>query len=531
MEEEADIITNILNQKSQKKKYENPFKEDNICYSHKIKSKRIPFFRKDNLNANIYSNTIKKISQITPEKKLTKQKIKSDLRANHFSSNSNIFNKNKINIKFITDKKLNYNNTHINSDLKRNLTHKKLFGIKRIIQNSAHKNTKETKTIFNKIKSKKIFENNSKLICKKKNTKKHCENKNITNHKVNTESTLNLFNRDKFKLYTKSNLSILQNITNIINIPNTNNNFVLKKNNNDIKSKISNKNQLKSDKIINKQKSNIKFTITKNNNYICNNKFSNKNNFFKNHINYNSDANILTDKLKKKDKLLYIDHYKNNRNIYINNNKININEKTKNKNNNVLNKEKIIQAKKGINEVIIKVSNSTLKANNNSANTKPTNISSFIISEKNNELNINKIIENPFKRSNFKEHMKFINLNTNQKKQFLLDNYSKTKESESKFLNYDLGQTNGLSIMGDSLICSFNNSYNKNYDKKGKQIVEIEHSLEYMERIANEVLGSRKNLKKIKESYCELIDNKSIDEMKEGEDIHRIINLPINFKK
>ena len=52
-----------------------------------------------------------------------------------------------------------------------------------------------------------------------------------------------------------------------------------------------------------------------------------------------------------------------------------------------------------------------------------------------------------------------------------------------------------------------------------------------MERIANEMLGSCKELKKMKESNCELMDNISIDEMKEGEDIHRIINLPINFKK
>ena len=532
MEEEADSIINNFNQKNQKKKYENPFKGDNIYNSHKIKSKKITFFKKDNLNTNNYSNTIKKINQETPEKNILKQNIKSDLSRNHFSSNSNIFINNKIDIKYISDKKVNYNNTCITSDFKRNSTLKKLIGVKRIIKNTIHHNNKETKTIFNKIKGKKIFGNSSKIICKKKINEKHCENKNIINHKVNTESTLNILNKHKFRLYNKTNIPNIQNIPNITNIPNSYNSIVLKKSEGEIKSEIINKNQLKSDKMINNQKSNIKYNYTKSNNYININKLNNKKNFFKNHINYNSDANILTEKLKKKkNKLKYIDNYKNNKKSNININTNNIKEKI-NKNSNNINKEKIIQDKKRTTEVIIKVSNSTLKANNNSANTKPTNISSFIIYEKNNEQNTHKINESPVKRTNFKEHMKFINLNTNQIKQFLLDNYSKTKESESKFLNYDLGQTNGLSIMADSLLCSFDNSYNKKFDKKnGNQIIEYEHSLEYMERIANEMLGSSKNLKKIKESYCELVDNISIDEMKEGEDIHRIINLPINFKK
>ena len=529
MEEETDTIINNFNQKSQKRKNENPFKDDNIYNSYKIKSRKIHFFKKDNFNTHNISNTKKRINQITPEKNIVKQDFKSDLSRNKFSSNNNIFINNKNDIRYITDKKAIYNKTYLTSDLKRNLTINKLKGMKKIIPSNIHQNNKKTRTIFNNIKYKKIFENTSKFICKKKNNE-HCDNKNFTNHKVKTESTLNILNKHKFKLYNKSNMLNILNTPNT-NIPNTNNSIFLKKNNNDIKSEFFDKNQFKSDKMINNKKSNNKNFNTKKSNYICNNKLLNKNNFFKNHINYNSDANILTDKLKKNNKLIYIDNYKTIKKPNINNH-TNNNEKVNNKNNNNINKEKIVQATKRTNEAIIKVNNSTLKGNNNSANTKPTNISSFLNSEKNNEQNINKIIETPVKSTNFKEHKKFLNLNTNQIKQFLLDNYSKAIESESKFLNYDLGQTNGLSIMVDSLLCSFDNSYIEKLDEKnGKQIIEFEHSLEYMERIANEMLGSCKELKKMKESNCELMDNISIDEMKEGEDIHRIINLPINFKK
>ena len=132
--------------------------------------------------------------------------------------------------------------------------------------------------------------------------------------------------------------------------------------------------------------------------------------------------------------------------------------------------------------------------------------------------------------------MKFIDLNRDQIKILMVDNYNKTKESDSKFLNYELGQTNGLSIT-DSIFYSLENSC-KN-EKNNHKLIECEHSIEYMEKFANEYLNSNRYLpnilndKNIKDSYCDIIDHNlsSLDEFKNGEDIHRIINVQINLKK
>lgn len=249
----------------------------------------------------------------------------------------------------------------------------------------------------------------------------------------------------------------------------------------------------------------------------------------RNQKNFNSDENILINKLKKKIKIL--EDFSNNKNI-------------KNKANDE-SKEILFLSSKKTTEDIVRGLNSTMKGNNKSANTKPTNISSFVISEKNIELNndIDDIQEkikknNIFKNSIFKEHMKFVNLNSNQPNFLLYDNYNLTKENESKFLNYELGLSNGLSgtetILWDYI----------NQDEKSKsKIIELEHPLEYMERMAYEMLDSHKNLpkifkdkedgKKMKDIYYEMIYNNisNIDEMKKGENIHRIINLQINLKK
>jgi hypothetical protein len=188
-----------------------------------------------------------------------------------------------------------------------------------------------------------------------------------------------------------------------------------------------------------------------------------------------------------------------------------------------------------------------MKGNNKSANTKPTNISSFVVSEKNIELNDDiDDIQEKIKRNNiiiknsiFKEHMKFVNLNSNQPNFLLYDNYNLTKENESKFLNYELGLTNGLSKT-DSILWEYNNI---NQEEKSKsKLIELEHPLEYLERMAYEMLDSHIYLQKIykdkedgrmKDSYYEMTDKNisNIDEMKKGENIHRINNLQINLKK
>ena len=359
--------------------------------------------------------------------------------------------------------------------------------------------TKEPKTLLNKNKNKNIFGNSTKLIFKKNNRKS-----------INVESSLNILNEHKFSNKSnlhngifnqihKNNISI-DLINNIINnySQNEKNKYHSKTNNNTIKNK--------------------------------NNKYNNNDKSLKNHKNFNSDENILINKFKKKIKIS--DNFNNNKDI-----KTKANEESK---------EILLLSSKKTTEDIIKGLNSTMKGNNKSANTKPTNISSFVVSEKNIELDDNfdsmeeKIKRNNiFKNSIFKEHMKFVNLNSNQPNFILYDNYNMTKENESKFLNYELGLTNGLSGT-DSLLWEYNN-INQNEKNKSK-LIELEHPLEYMEKMAHEILESHKNLPKLykdkedgrmKDNYYEMTDNNisNIDEMKKGENIHRIINLQINMKK
>ena len=365
--------------------------------------------------------------------------------------------------------------------------------------------TKEPKTILNKNKNKNIFGNSTKLIFKKNNRKS-----------TNVESSLNILN--KHKLSNKSNLQngIFNQIhkynisidlsNNIINnySQNEKNKYDSKTNNNTIKNK--------------------------NNKYNNNDKSLKNHKLTKNQKNFNSDENILINKFKKKIKIS--DNFNNNKDI-----------KTKT---NDESKEILLLSSKKTTEDIVKVLNSTMKGNNKSANTKPTNISSFVVSEKNIELDDNfdsmeeKIKRNNiFKNSIFKDHMKFVNLNSNQQNFLLYDNYNMTKENESKFLNYELGLTNGLSGT-DSLLWEYNN-INQNEKSKSK-LIELEHPLEYMEKMAHEILESHKNLPKLyrdkadgrmKDNYYEMTYNNisNIDEMKKGENIHRIINLQINMKK
>ena len=359
--------------------------------------------------------------------------------------------------------------------------------------------TKEPKTLLNKNKNKNIYGNSTKLIFKKNNRKS-----------INVESSLNILNEHKFS--NKSNLhngifnQIHKNNISIDLINNINNNY--------------------------SQNEKNKYHSKTNNNTIKNknNKYNNNDKSLKNHKNFNSDENILINKFKKKIKIS--DNFNNNKDI-----KTKANEESK---------EILLLSSKKTTEDIIKGLNSTMKGNNKSANTKPTNISSFVVSEKNIELDDNfdsmeeKIKRNNiFKNSIFKEHMKFVNLNSNQPNFILYDNYNMTKENESKFLNYELGLTNGLSGT-DSLLWEYNN-INQNEKNKSK-LIELEHPLEYMEKMAHEILESHKNLPKLykdkedgrmKDNYYEMTDNNisNIDEMKKGENIHRIINLQINMKK
>lgn len=458
--EEKDKKNNDLSVRSnQKKVYQNPFKNDNIYKTNKIKTKQLSIFKKEDLSN--FSNRKQKVNEISKGKNIVKKKLKSYLSINNLNnSNGNILNLNKVS------------------------------------------GTKEPKTILNKYKNKKIFGNSSKLIFNQKYKK--------TN---NAESSLNILNNRKF--------------ANKSNFQNGNSNYVHKYN---ISIDLSNNfinNYSQNDKNKYNSKTNNNTIKVKNSKYDNNDKNLKKNKLERDHKNFNSDENILTSKLKKKIKI--IDNLQN-----IKDSKDEANDEGK---------EILFHSSKKTTGDIVKVLNSTMKANNKSANTKPTNISSFAVSEKNIELDDDvqdKIKRNNiFKNSIFKDHMKFVNLNANQSKLFLYDNYNLTKENDSKFLNYELGLTNGLSGT-DSLLWP---DYNINQEEKSKSnLNELEHPFEYMEKMAYEMLDSHKNLIKIykekadfgmKDIYYEIIDNSisNIDEMKKGEDIHRIINLQINLKK
>ena len=74
-----------------KKFYQNPFKEDIVYKSNKMKTKKISKIKKDNFIIN--SNLKRKLSQISIGKDIMKQSLKHDMS----NSNSNIMNLNETN--------------------------------------------------------------------------------------------------------------------------------------------------------------------------------------------------------------------------------------------------------------------------------------------------------------------------------------------------------------------------------------------------------------------------------------------------
>ena len=499
MEEKTKINNEKNNNIFPTKIYQNPFKEDIIYKSNKIKTKKISIIKKDNFIMN--SKLIKKLSQISTKRNIMKQSIKSEISQNHIYSNTDILNLNKTNYLIKNERK--FENNSISIDFKKNsAVTKQLTNINNYLDKS-----QEAKTILYKDKGKNIFQKNSKLICNKSNRNKKYKFIN----KFDNESTINILNTNKLlKNFNKPSLQ--RNHRTKFKLLNLNTNF---------RSKIvKNKKWLKENIVYPDKKNST--NCNKNNNSIKDNKI------------YNSDVNILTNKIENKNKLKSNKNFDNS--IHKKVQSLNINNSQKNKENN----QRIVQKTKKSTEDIIKKFNCTIIANNKSANTKPTNISSFVISDKKIEQN-NNVTNNNFKimkkNTNLKEHMKFIDLNMNEIKILFLDNHNKTKESDSKFLNYELGQTNGLSIT-DSIFYSLENSLKD--EKDNNKILECEHSKEYMENLANKILNSNKNLEHVhkkeknKDSYCDLIDDNnlsSLNEFKNGENIQRIINFQINLKK
>ena len=195
MEEKTKINNEKNNNIFPTKIYQNPFKEDIIYKSNKIKTKKISIIKKDNFIMN--SKLIKKLSQISTKRNIMKQSIKSEISQNHIYSNTDILNLNKTNYLIKNERK--FENNSISIDFKKNsAVTKQLTNINNYLDKS-----QEAKTILYKDKGKNIFQKNSKLICNKSNRNKKYKFIN----KFDNESTINILNTNKLlKNFNKPSL-------------------------------------------------------------------------------------------------------------------------------------------------------------------------------------------------------------------------------------------------------------------------------------------------------------------------------------
>ena len=386
------------------------------------------------------------------------------------------------------------------------------------------------KSNYNKSSSSDIFRTNNNCI-KSKNSKLKCpkhqafsknnkkikiiKNINLSENKRNNKTSHNIIKKNKSQFYNKPKFIINQN----------KNNFTI------FLEKKQPQKALSSKKFSNNTNKNI--IINKNNNEkktkrVIRNTKSVKNIFHNQLSNINNSCNKMNAKENKT----------NNKIKTIKLNKISKNKILKNKN--------------------IEIPNTSNNNNtNNLSNTKPTNFSSFINSEKNGlswgmistkqieEFNlnnnqntiitgsdVNKIQNKKF--SNFLEHMKFLYINSvNQKYK---QDSKKINENESKFLNYDLGQTNGLSLMLDSILHSNINITLSNIDKNNKETYvnkENKNSIEYektvgeLEKIANQIFENSNLIGNDNVSNEDL----DIEEFKDGENIQKILSMVIKTKQ
>ena len=132
-----------------------------------------------------------------------------------------------------------------------------------------------------------------------------------------------------------------------------------------------------------------------------------------------------------------------------------------------------------------------MKNNVTGISSRPTNISSYLTSE---GKEITKNINEPINKNHFINKI-ILNKIFLMKKKILLNlttelNEKYTQEYESKFLNYELGNSEEIS--------STINYYSGNSIKNNENIrYEYERPLEDIEKIANEIYKSNKKNKKI----------------------------------
>ena len=412
-----------------------------------------------------------------------------------------------------------------------------------------------------------------------KKTNKINLNKNIQgenyNHKKGNNQSLNNQGLNKILTVKQLNLKKIIALPNIQNI-NSNDNIFIRKKNNFINENISTidikNNDIKYQKIFSNSKyiENNRIKLFRNQTQTTSRKKKGQTKYINGHCkNINlmeCKINLLNNNIKNLYKSNYLkskaspsDLTTNQLNYEINTkekNKQNLNDKKINKkivNNNILNKEDIVVCKSEMNlfsnhltkknkmkninnnknneNYVMKNNNISNNRINKTRNTNPKNISFLLSNEKKEEPNINKFYGKPIKRTYFRE---FVNLISKNNSLFPLDSNSKTKDYESKFLNYELGQTNGLSKIPESLICSFNSGFIN--PKNNEKATEYEKSSEEIYKTANRILDSNRKLKKaylnkkVKDYNYAFKFWKNIDELKEGENINRIINLYNNCK-
>ena len=460
---------NFITKKSPKNKIK---KRQNKFLKNKIKEKE-PLSLNSNLNIYkiIHLKDVRNNKLIQQSSSINTDSMNSYL-SNTSNKNININNK-CISLLNKNDNLDNFKRDRIDSDISSisRTANKNQFYINK--QNSERLDKKKKFNNYSKKKKKNNKKNKSKI-------KKKDSNKNIRINKLSPKSirNINILNNPVGHDNKNNNLSDLLNNENKFNIK--------------INDSYNKMREYKSEFKNNFNKNNSKKNFTKD---------YNSSNISNNHI--NDKTNNLNKYIEEKKNFcntrLYSDSSENNKYLRTNNDDINyfkINEK--------------IKIEYNFNNMNEKSTLINFNRNNNDFN-------NHIKDEK--DLIIRKNL-NPVKKSLFTEHMNFLNnqnennINNNNNYEIYNDNYinfpsnnlldsTDKKDYDSKFINYDLGKTNGTFLSKDSFLIYAN----KNNLSKSKinnlidfsknkfnmnNIEEKERTQEEMERLANEYLNMSK---------------------------------------
>ena len=203
---------------------------------------------------------------------------------------------------------------------------------------------------------------------------------------------------------------------------------------------------------------------------------------------------------------------------YIHNQKITDSEKYYKRNNNMKNNKNSnkLKIKNGLRKKII-INKMEKKEKTRNFNLKKNlfNTRTFIVSKK--EKRAPKKIQKQSDRIIIKKNILLKMLTNSKTNEF--------KENESKFLNYELANSDTESTLTNFL-------YNNNININNQEIIENESPIEDIERKANEIYNSgfrKKNMSYIRFLSKDLDLNNEIEELKDGERIQNILTLSVKL--